>query len=62
MVVADFDIVCPAVLEQEADSPLIVDGNRMLAFAITPKGMQPVARWNPEVAESRRSVNLFELA
>ena len=62
MVVADFNIIGLAVLEQKADSPLVVDGNRMLPLAVASKRMQPIARWNPEVAESGRRVYLFKLS
>ena len=62
MVVAHFDIVGLAVLEQKADSPLVVDGNRMLALAVASKRMQPVARWNSQVAKDGRRVYLLKLA
>jgi len=62
MVVAYFDVVGVAVHEPKADSPLFVDRNRMLAFAITSEAMQPVAGGDLEVAENSRRIDLLELA
>ncbi len=62
MVIADFDIVGLTIPEQKADPPLVVDGNRVLALAVASKRMQPVARWNPEVAENGRRIYLFKFA
>jgi len=62
MVVAYFDVEGVAVHETKADSPLFVDRNRMLAFAITSETMQPVAGGDLEVAESSCRVDLLELA
>jgi len=62
VVVADFNIVGFAIHVSKADSPLVVDGNRVLAIAITAKRVQSVARRNPKIAESSRRVYLLELS
>jgi hypothetical protein len=36
MVVADLHVVGVAVLEPKADAPLVVDGDRVLAFSVAP--------------------------
>jgi hypothetical protein len=62
MVVTDFDVVGVAVHETKTDPPLFVDRNRMLTFSITSQAMQPVARWDLEIAEISRSIDLLELS
>jgi hypothetical protein len=48
MVVADLDVVGVAVLEAETDSPLVVDGDRVLADSIALERMEPVTWRDPE--------------
>lgn len=43
--------MCVFILPAEADPPLIVDSNAMLAFTIAGKGFKPVAGWNTELLE-----------
>jgi hypothetical protein len=44
VVVDDFDIVCSFSFDPaEADAPLVIDPNAVLAFAVTPERFQVVA-------------------
>jgi hypothetical protein len=61
MVIADFNVVCVTILKPKADPPLIVDGYRLLALAITFKRMQPVARWISQVVKLRRKIHVLKL-
>jgi hypothetical protein len=62
-VVVDYgDVKRIAVLPAEADSPLIVDANAVLASAISFQLLQPVAWWNTKIFELFGGVDLHELA
>ncbi len=49
VIIRNFDIVGIAVDEPEADSPLVVDGNRALSFSVFPELVQSISRRNPQV-------------
>lgn len=61
MVVNNFDIVRVIVLPSEADAPLIVDGDRVLAFPVGLERVQPIAWRYPEVGELGRHMYGLEL-
>lgn len=61
VIVADFNIVRVAITESEADSPLIIDRDRVLSLAVVLQRVQPISGWNPEIVEARREVNVLEL-
>ena len=44
VIVADFDVVCVAVDEPKADTPLIVHGDGVLALAVSLERMEAIAR------------------
>lgn len=44
VIVAELNIVGIALLETKADTPVIVDGDRMLTTSITFEQMQPITR------------------
>ena len=50
MVVCDLNSSSDAVVPQEADSPLIIDSDAVLAFSIARKTFKAVARWDPHIA------------
>jgi hypothetical protein len=62
MVIADLNIVRIAILEPEADPPLVINRDGMLAFAITFQPMQSVSRRYLEIIKARRKVYIFKLA
>ena len=62
MVVNDLNPFWTSVAPPKADSPLIVDSNTVLPRTITAQTLEPVARRNPEVFQTTRSINLAQLA
>ena len=62
MVVNDLNPFWTSFAPPEADTPLIVDSDTVLARAITTQTLEPVARRNPEVLQTARSINLTQLA
>src|SRR5450759_1164758 len=52
VVVRDLDVIGIAVDEPKADTPLVVDGDRVLPFAITLQLVQPIAGRHPEVVQA----------
>ena len=54
MVVADFNVVGVAVLKPETDTPLVVDGDRVLASTVSSERMESVAEWDFEIFHSSR--------
>ena len=62
MVIADLDLVGVPIFEPEADSPLIVDRDGVLTLPVSLQRMQPVTRRYPEVIQTRRQIDVLELA
>jgi hypothetical protein len=62
MVVNDFDIMRAVSFPAEADTPLIVDTNGVLAFAVAFESFQSIAGRNAQVNQFRDGVKLGELA
>src|SRR5574340_1449694 len=62
MVVTDLDVIGITIGEAKANTPLVIDGDCMLALAISLQRVKPVPRWHPQVVESRREVDVLELA
>ena len=62
MVVADLDVVGVAVLEAETDSPLVVDGDGVLADSIALERMEPVTWRDPEELNLLSRVDRREFA
>ena len=62
MVVNDLNPFWTSVAPPEADTPLIVDSDTVLARTITAQTLEPVARRNPKILETTRSVDLTQLA
>ncbi len=54
MVASDLDIIGIAIYESEADPPLVVDGDGVLAFSVSSKPMESIARGNPQVIQALR--------
>jgi hypothetical protein len=51
MVVNDFHRMGIRSLPAEADAPLVIDPNAILACAVTLQGFQSVAGWNPKLIQ-----------
>ena len=62
MVISDFDFVRSVCFPDEADSPLIVDANGMLPFAVSFEGFESIARRNREMFEFGDCVELSEIS
>jgi hypothetical protein len=62
VVVNDLNPFWTSVAPPKADSPLIVDSDTVLPRTITAQTLEPVARRNPEVFQTTRSINLAQLA
>lgn len=62
MVVNDLNPFWTSFAPPEADTPLIVDSDTVLARATTAQTLEPVARRNPEIFQTARSINLTQLA
>jgi hypothetical protein len=60
MVINDLDIVGIAIPKTEADTPLVIDRDRVLALSISLQDMQTVARRNPEIIKATRIIDVFE--
>jgi len=61
VVVGDLDLVGVAVGETEADSPLVVDGNRMLPCPLSLERVKPVAWRDLEIIKPSRQVDVLQL-
>ena len=62
MVVNDLNPFWTSIAPPKADTPLIVDSDTVLALTITSQTLEPVARRNPKILETTRSVDLAQLA
>jgi hypothetical protein len=61
VVVRDRDVVGIAGVPPEADAPMVVDANAVLASPITHQPFQPIARRHAEVAELYGGIQLSQL-
>ena len=52
----------PRIAPPEADTPLIIDSDTVLSRPITAQKLETIARRDPEVLQTTRSVNLTQLA
>jgi hypothetical protein len=62
MIVDDLEVICVAISPNEANPPLIVDPDAVLALPIRSKVLQPIARWCPEITEASGVLDLHELS
>lgn len=62
MVVNDLNPFWTSVAPPKADTPLIIDSDTVLPRTITAQTLKPVARRNPKILQTTRSVNLTQLA
>jgi hypothetical protein len=52
VVIHDLDFVGVSVAPGETDPPLIVDSDAVVAFPVSSKGFQSIARRDPEIREA----------
>ena len=62
VVIDDLDIKHVAVLECEADTPLVVDAYAPLSFAVSLQGFQPIARRGAHEVQRGCGIELGQLA
>jgi len=62
MLVRHFDVVGVVLLPTEADAPLVIDANAMLASAIARQSFQPIGRRNPQIVQALSDIELYQLA
>jgi hypothetical protein len=62
VVIDDLDIKHVAVLECEADTPLVIDADTPLPFAISLQGFQTITWWRAHEIQRSRCVQLCQLA
>ena len=62
MKVHNLDLVRIAVRPVEANAPLIVDPNAVLASAIALQPLQPISRWHAEILKPLRRIDDHQLA
>ena len=62
MIICDLNVIRVAVFESKADTPLVVDPNRVLSLPIGTKLMELVPRRQPEVLQTRRDVQVLKLS
>ncbi len=62
MVVNDLNPFWTSVAPPKADTPLIIDSDTVLPRTITAQTLEPVARRNPKILQTTRSVDLTQLA
>src|SRR5579883_3398658 len=62
VVVDDFDISWSSGGPDEANPPLIVDSNTVLAGSISFQGLEAISRWHPKVVHIKRRVEQAQLA
>src|SRR4051812_11718634 len=61
MIVDNVNVMSRTVTPNEADAPLVVDPNTMLALLITFEGSEPIARRLPHLVRIAQSPNLSAL-
>jgi len=62
VIIRNFDIVGIAVDEPEADSPLVVDGNRALSLSVSPELVQSISQRNSQVTQPHGQANVLKFS
>jgi hypothetical protein len=61
VIVNDLDLVRIAILPTEADSPLVIDADAVLARAITAELLEAIPRRHPEILQLLGGINHDQL-
>jgi hypothetical protein len=62
VVIDNFQILGPAVAPHEADTPLIVDPDAVLARPIAPQGLKPIPGRRAQIAQIDGGIEHIEFA
>jgi len=62
VIVTDFYVICVAIDKPKANTPLIVDRNRVLALPVPFESVKPIARWNLQIIKPTCQVHILKLA
>jgi hypothetical protein len=62
VVVNDFDLLWPGFRPDKAEPELVVDADAVLAMAVSPKGLQAIARWDLQIVETACGIEDGELS
>jgi hypothetical protein len=58
VIIDDLDIEGAAGIPSEADPPLVIDANAVLATPISLQGLEPVARRHRQILQNSRSMKV----
>ena len=62
MIVGDFHVVGIPLPPFEADTPLVVDANAVLACTIVREFLQAICGWNPEILQRDSPIQHAQLS
>jgi hypothetical protein len=62
MVIYDFYVLDAVICPNKTDAVFVIDPDGVLAPAVTPEWLQPVARRNPEIIQLSCHVELLEFS
>jgi hypothetical protein len=62
MIICDFNVICVAIDERKADSPLIIYGNRVLPRTFTFQGVETIAWRDLQVTKTCGKIDVFQAA
>jgi hypothetical protein len=60
VVICNFYIICIGINEPKTNTPLIVYGNGILSFSISPQFVEPVAERNHQIIQAGRQIKVFQ--
>jgi hypothetical protein len=62
VIIRNVDVVSVTGNKPEAYAPLVVDGNRVLSFSVSPELVESIVRRDPKVIQTRRQVDILQLS
>ena len=62
MIIHDLEVFSTRVRPMEAEAELIVNTNAVLAYTVPFQGFQSITRWNSQIVELARDLQLPQLA
>jgi hypothetical protein len=62
MVIHDLDLLRPTIAPDKADTPLVIDPDRMLPGAISFKGLKAIPWRRGQISQDLRGIQLQQLA
>jgi len=60
LIVCNLNVVGIALKKSETDAPWVVDGDRVLTFAVTTEPVKPIPRGNAQVSHLRCQINVLK--